>query len=105
MARPAPEREKIEAVEHELARGATLDEAAARVGVSRRTVARWLQRGWAVRRQLHPVEDDEPRVDPATLSDDELEEQLLAVIYRAATEKHDWRAAKLLLEAKAGRWP
>jgi transcriptional regulator with XRE-family HTH domain len=101
VARHPPAAELVDSVEAELARGATLTEAAARTGVSRSTVCRWLRDGRVVRRSLRVVDSG----DEAELPDDpdEVEAALAQTLLRRALGG-DSRACIFLLRSRF-RWP
>jgi hypothetical protein len=87
-------------VERELAAGVPVAVAAQRVGVGRRTLTRWLERGDVVRRPLAAA--PEPVTEVAL--DDRLapaEPGLVAVMFQAA-QRGSWTAAAWILER---RWP
>jgi hypothetical protein len=92
--------ERGEAVERALAAGAPLSVAAASVGVSTRTLNRWLEHGLVARPPLRAVPDDgHERELP---DDDEAIQKALLGSVLAAARRGDWRASVWLLER---RWP
>jgi hypothetical protein len=91
--------ERRETIEAALASGVPLSVAAASVGVSERTVNRWLEDGLVARRRLVAV--PEPGGDSADLpGEGTIERAVIGSILKAA--KTDWRAAAWLAER---RWP
>jgi hypothetical protein len=101
MARPSSlTAERREAVERALGAGAPLRVAAASVGVSARTLSRWIEQGHVVRRTLTVVPDSSFE-DTLPENDESVQKMLLGVVLRAA-EGGDWRASSWLLRQ---RWP
>lgn len=94
-------------IERELATGAKLDVVGQRVGVTGRTLERWLAAGKIVRRRLEPVSDDAPPPVPQLPVSERIaqaEPGLVGEIIAAAKRGH-WQAAAWLLErATPERW-
>jgi hypothetical protein len=98
-------------VERELAAGTPVSVAAQRLGLSRRSLTRWLSEGRVVRRQLDAVPAG-PDLDlPAVRRSASLSEQLekaepaLVAAIAAAAKRGSWQAAAWLLErSHPERW-
>jgi transposase-like protein len=95
MARPSvltPERTRE--VEARLAGGASVKNAAREIGVSPRTLSRWLAEGRVQRRSLRLVSGQ--ATEEPTLGGRDFEKALVSGIVKAGRE--DWRALAWLLE-------
>jgi hypothetical protein len=95
MARPSvltPER--VREVEARLAGGASVKRAAQSIGVSGRTLSRWIAEGRVQRRSLRLVSGR--TTEEPDLGGREFERALVSGIVRAGSE--DWRALAWLLE-------
>jgi hypothetical protein len=91
-------------VERALALGTTIDQAAAAVHVSPRTLKRWLADGVVTRQRLRSVPDPDHAAQPSegSFSDDAIEKAMVSAVLRGATV--DWRAAAWVLERRFDHW-